>query len=76
MDSKGLFKTEIHFTYWVDKVWGGGIPYTHKFLNRPETNDDIALIGSWNANHFLTLHLGVNYTLPKKEGEKNGFFGL
>jgi len=73
--SEGLLKTEFHVTYWVNEEWGGGLSYTHKFINSAEVNDDLALIGSWNANRFLTLHLGLNYTIPKKEGE-NGFFGI
>lgn len=74
-ESEGVFKTELHITYWANEEWGGGLSYTHKFINSAEINDDIALIGSWNANHFLTFHLGLNYTIPKKGGE-GGFFGV
>lgn len=74
--SEGLIKTELHLTYWVNEEWGGGLSYTHKFINSAEINDDLALIGSWNANRFLTFHLGLNYTIPKKKAEEGGFFGV
>lgn len=73
--SEGLFKTELHVTYWINEEWGGGLSYTHKYINSSEINDDLAIIGSWNATRFLTVHLGLNYTIPKEEGE-GGFFGL
>jgi hypothetical protein len=72
--SEGLFKTELHLTYWINAEWGGGFSYTHKFINSSEINDDLALIGSWNAASFLTFHLGLNYTIPKKR--EDGFFGV
>lgn len=75
-ESEGLFKTEFHITYWINEEWGGGLSYTHKFIDSEEINDDIALIGSWNANRFLTFHLGLNYTIPKSGSEEGGFFGL
>ncbi|MCH5598899.1 hypothetical protein [Niabella ginsengisoli] len=49
--SESLLKSEFHVTYWVNAKWGGGVSYTHKFIDGEEINDDIALIGSWNVKN-------------------------
>ena len=61
--SEGIFGTEIHLTYWKTLKWGGGLSYTSKFEEK-ETLHDVALIGSMNPTHWMTLNLGVNFALP------------
>lgn len=74
--SEGLVKSEFHVTYWFTHKWGGGVSYTHKFIDGTEINDDIALIGSYNVTKYLMINLGLNYTIPKEGGESGivGFY--
>lgn len=74
-EQEGLLKTELHLTYWFTHQWGGGLSYTRKYINSEDINDDIALIGSWNATARWKVNLGLNYTIPKKGGEE-GLWGL
>ncbi len=44
-EEEGSFGTEVHFTYWFNHTWGGGLSYTAKF-EEEETLHDLALLGS------------------------------
>jgi len=65
-EDEGSFGTEIHFTYWFDHTWGGGISYTAKFEDE-ETLHDVALLGSVNPTSWLTVNAGPNFGFSGEE---------
>ena len=60
---EGVAATEIHFTYWFDHTWGGGLSYTAKF-EEDEVLNDLALIGSMNPAKWMTINVGPSFALP------------
>lgn len=60
--------TEFHFTYWFNHTWGTGVSYTAKY-EEEETLSDIALLGSWSPNRWLTLNAGPNFALASEHRE-------
>lgn len=59
---EGVLGTEIHLTYWFNHEWGSGLSYTAKY-EEEENLHDIALLGSWNPTHWLTLNVCPNFGL-------------
>lgn len=59
------YGSELHFTYWVDHVWGFGLGYTVKFEDEEPNINELALLGSWNPTTWLTLNAGPSFTLPR-----------
>ena len=63
--NEGVAGAEMHFTYWFNHKWGGGLAYTGKF-EPSEIQNELALLGSWNPLRWLTLNVGPNIILPTK----------
>lgn len=71
---EGVVGTEVHFTYWFNHKWGGGLSYTTKF-EEGETLQDIALLGSMNPARWVTLNIGPNLALSSDHREfELGFY--
>jgi len=70
----GSVGTEVHFTYWFNHTWGGGLSYTAKFEDK-ETLHDVALLGSMNPTQWITLNVGPNFILPSEHRDfELGFY--
>ena len=63
----GSYGTEIHFTYWINHVWGTGLSYTVLFEEENEKIHQLAILGSYNPTEWLTINAGPNFRLPNKD---------
>jgi hypothetical protein len=61
---KGASGTELHFTYWMNHVWGAGLGYTVLFEEENEKTHQLAILGSYNPKEWLTVNVGPNFRIP------------
>ena len=59
-----LFGTELHLTYWFTHTWALGVGYTVKFEHEGKMGSELALIGSYKPQKWITINAGPNFTLP------------
>jgi hypothetical protein len=54
---KGASGTELHFTYWMNHVWGAGLGYTVLFEEENEKTHQLAIL-EFNYRLRKWLHFG------------------
>jgi len=63
------FGTELHITYWLSHRWALGGSYTLKSTGENMYGSELAIIGSFKPQKWLTINAGPDFALPDSSPE-------